>query len=106
MTPGSCAANYTPASIRMLTPLDMARIYRGLSRSRGLLQHRRSGLNPDGIQDQLFQRADEQRRVPHSWHHPEPLDADFLRLIARLDINLMQRLDMLRNKRDRHDQHF
>src|SRR5580704_1456007 len=90
----------------MLMPLPMARIYRGLSRPRRSLQHRRSGLHPDGIQNQLFQRSDEQRRVPHGWHHPEPLDADFLRLITRLDVNFMQRLDMLRNKRDRHDEHL
>src|SRR5580692_1638572 len=43
MIPGSCAANYTPASIPMLTPLEMARTYEGLSRSRCRLQHRRSG---------------------------------------------------------------
>src|SRR5579863_3007797 len=106
MTLGSYAANYTPASIPMLTRLEMAMIYKALSCSRRRLQHGRSDLNPHGIQNQLFQCADEQRRVPHGWHHPEPLDADSLRLITRLDIDLMQRLDMLGNKRDWYDQHL
>src|SRR5580704_10774737 len=44
MTPGPYAANYTPASIPMLTRLEMAMIYKALSCSRRRLQHGRSDL--------------------------------------------------------------
>src|SRR5690242_10022289 len=55
----------------------------------------RNGRTRPLLQDEVFQTRDERRAVVERRHHFELRDAEFGSLSARLDVDLVQRLDVL-----------